>query len=356
MQNIPEPEKKRDQNNIINKPHQDMKAGVLLVNLGTPSSYSASDIRRYLAEFLSDKRVVELPSLLWQPILRGVILPFRSRKLVHKYQQVWMEGGSPLLVHSLAQAQKLADGFARQNLSIPVELAMRYGKPSLAAAIESLRQQHCERILVVPMYPQYAASTTATILDKIARIVADFRDQPEFRFIKRFYNEPGYIMVLLNKIRTFWQVNGKPQRLLLSFHGLPQRSVDQGDPYYKDCKGTVHLLKQALADEGVEIDFSFQSRFGAQKWLEPATQETLESYPAKGVKRVDVICPGFVADCLETLEEIQLECASEFKKAGGEQFRYIPCLNSDEEWVNGLDGIVKRHLQGWCPELPNSIR
>lgn len=233
---------------------------------------------------------------------------------------------------------------------------MRYGRPSLETAMESLRQQQCERILVVPMYPQYAASTTATILDQIARIVAGFRDQPEFRFIKRFYNEPGYIMALLAKIRAFWQENGKPQRLLLSFHGLPQSSVDQGDPYYKDCEGTVHLLKQALADEGVELDFSFQSRFGAQKWLGPATQDTLESYPAQGVKRVDVMCPGFVADCLETLEEIQLECASAFKQAGGEQFRYIPCLNSDDEWMNGLDGIVKRHLQGWCPTLSGPIR
>lgn len=356
MQNIAEPEKKRDQNNIINQPHQDMKAGVLLVNLGTPSSYAAADIRRYLAEFLSDKRVVELPSLLWQPILRGAILPFRARKLVHKYQQVWMEGGSPLLVYSQAQARRLAEGFARQDLDIPVELAMRYGRPSLETAMESLRQQQCERILVVPMYPQYAASTTATILDQIARIVAGFRDQPEFRFIKRFYNEPGYIMALLAKIRAFWQENGKPQRLLLSFHGLPQSSVDQGDPYYKDCEGTVHLLKQALADEGVELDFSFQSRFGAQKWLGPATQDTLESYPAQGVKRVDVMCPGFVADCLETLEEIQLECASAFKQAGGEQFRYIPCLNSDDEWMNGLDGIVKRHLQGWCPTLSGPTR
>ncbi len=348
---MPEPEKKRDQNNIVNKTYQDMKAGVLLVNLGTPSSFSAKDIRRYLAEFLSDKRVVELPAILWQPLLRGVILPLRSRKLVHKYQQVWMEGGSPLLVHSLAQAQKLAEGFARQNLPVPVALAMRYGKPSLATALENLRRQNCERILVVPMYPQYAASTTATILDKIASIMAGLRDQPEFRFIKRFYGEPGYINALTNKTKAFWQVNGKPQRLLLSFHGLPQSSVDQGDPYYKDCMGTLHLLRQALADEGVEIDCSFQSRFGAQKWLEPATQATLEAYPAKGVKRVDVICPGFVSDCLETLEEIQLECASAFKEAGGEQFRYIPCLNSDEQWIQGLDGIVKRHLQGWCSPL-----
>ena len=356
MQNMPEPEKKHDQNNIVNKTSQEMKAGVLLVNLGTPSSFAARDIRRYLAEFLSDKRVVELPAVLWQPILRGVILPFRSRKLVHKYQQVWMEGGSPLLVHSLAQAQKLAEGFASQNLPVPVALAMRYGKPSLASALESLRQQNCERILVVPMYPQYAASTTATILDKIARIAAGFRDQPEFRFIKRFYHEPGYINALVTKIKAFWQLNGKPQRLLLSFHGLPQRSVNQGDPYFKDCEGTLHLLRQALAGEGVKIDASFQSRFGAEKWLEPATQATLEAYPAKGVKRVDVICPGFVADCLETLEEIQLECAGAFQQAGGEQFRYIPCLNSDEQWIHGLDGIIKRHLQGWCPAQSDRVQ
>ena len=347
MRNMPEPEKKLDHNNIVNKPYQDMKAGVMLVNLGTPSSYSAADIRQYLAEFLSDKRVVELPALLWQPILRGVILPFRSRKLVHKYQQVWMEGGSPLLVHSLNQAKKLNESFKRQNLPVPVEVAMRYGKPSLATALENLRQQQCERILVVPMYPQYSASTTATIFDKIACLFSRLRDQPEYRFVKRFYAEPGYINALANKVKAFWQINGKPQRLLLSFHGLPQRCVNKGDPYFKDCEATLHLLKQALADEGVEIDLSFQSRFGKEKWLEPANQQNLEAYPAKGIKRVDVMCPGFVADCLETLEEIQLECANEFMAAGGEQFRYIPCLNSDEEWVQGLEDIVKRHLQGW---------
>lgn len=324
-----------------------MKAGILLINLGTPESVTAKDIKQYLFEFLSDKRVVEIPAIIWQPILRGLILPFRSRKLVDKYQKVWMEGGSPLYVHSLAQAKGLAEELARQNVAVPVELAMRYGKPSLQNALERLREQSCERILVVPMYPQYAASTTATVFDEIARISAAFRDQPEYRFLKRFYAEPAYILAQANKVKAFWRENGKPQRLLISFHGLPQQSVDQGDPYYKDCVATVDLLKQALEEEGCDIDFSFQSQFGKAKWIGPATQATLESYPGQGINRVDVLCPGFVADCLETLEEIQLECAHAFKQAGGEQFRYIPCLNDDAQWISGLGEIVMRHLQGW---------
>lgn len=321
--------------------------GVLLINLGTPDAPEAGAIRRYLAEFLSDQRVIELPQLLWQPILRGAILPLRPRKLAPRYREIWHERGSPLLVWSLAQGQGVDQALKSLGIQAHVEVGMRYGRPTLDGALEDLRRQGCERILVVPMYPQYAASTTATAVDAVARHAARLRDQPELRFIKRFHAEPEYIEALAGQVERHWARNGEPQKLLLSFHGLPRAVVEKGDPYRRDCMETADLLAARLGERGKLVSVAFQSRFGAQKWLEPYTEPTLRSWARQGVTQVDVMCPGFLADCIETLEEIQMQCHDAFLSEGGERFGFIPCLNDDPQWARGFAAIIGRHLQGW---------
>lgn len=321
--------------------------GVLLVNLGTPDEPTAAAIRRYLAEFLSDRRVIEIPQWLWQIVLRGFILPRRPAALAPRYREIWMPEGSPLLVWSLAQARGLQQAFDAEGLPVRVEAAMRYGSPAIAAAVDSLRGQGCERILTVPMYPQYAASTTATAVDAVAAVAGALRNQPELRFVKRFHTDEAYIGALAARVRAHWGEHGKPEKLLLSFHGLPRRVVEQGDPYYRDCMETAELLRQTLGEDGALVEVSFQSRFGAEKWLEPYTEPTLKAWAAAGVRRVDVMCPGFLADCLETLEEIQGQCRAAFLAAGGREFRYIACLNDDPAWIGALAALVRRHLGGW---------
>lgn len=326
------------------------RVGVLLVNLGTPATATAGDIRRYLAQFLSDQRVVELPAALWQIILRCFVLPFRPRKLVPKYASIWMDQGSPLLVYSQAQAQGLQQQLQAHGHSIPVRLAMRYGKPAMHDVLNELTALGCERILMVPMYPQYAASTTATAVDELNRYLRKRRNQPETRFIKSFCQHPAYIQPLVQSIQRHWQQHGKPQRLLLSFHGIPRRSVVAGDPYYRECMLTTAAVREALIDADVPVFASFQSRFGADQWLEPYTEPTLRQWAKEGVQSVQVACPGFLADCLETLEEIQQECRDAFLEEGGQNFSYIACLNDDKDWIAGLSDIVLQNLGGW--ELP----
>jgi ferrochelatase len=326
--------------------------GVLLVNLGTPDAPTAGAIRRYLAEFLSDPRVIELPSWLWQLILRGIILPLRPRKLAPRYAEIWLEAGSPLLVHSQDLVGAVDRALTARRADIRVALGMRYGNPSVEGALARLREQGCERILVVPMYPQYAASTTATAVDAVMTTVARWRDQPALRFVKRYYDEPGYVAALARRVRQHWQEHGRPDRLLLSFHGLPRVAVEQGDPYFRDCMETAGLIRQALGEDGSLVHVGFQSRFGAQKWLEPYTLPTLREWARQGVARVDVMCPGFLADCLETLEEIQMQCRDAFLQAGGREFRYIACLNGDEAWAGALADLVLRQLSGWEPDSP----
>ena len=321
--------------------------GVLLINLGTPDEPDAKSIRRYLAEFLSDPRVIEIPQFVWQIILRGFILTRRPQALAPRYQEIWLEGGSPLLVWSRAQANGVQKNLSAQGVDVRVELGMRYGNPSVAHAMNALRAAGCERILVVPMYPQYAASTTATAVDCVAKHAATLRNQPELRFIKRYHDEPGYIGALAAQLRQYWNTHGKPERLLLSFHGLPRRTIEQGDPYYRDCMETAVLLRKQLGDDAGRVHVSFQSRFGAEKWLEPYTEPTLRQWAKEGVKSVDVICPGFLADCLETQEEIQMQCRDAFLEDGGEQFRYLPCLNDDPAWCASFADLIKRHLSGW---------
>ncbi len=324
--------------------------GVLMINLGTPDQPTASAIRRYLAEFLSDPRVIELPPWLWQVILRGVILNLRPRKLEPRYQEIWLEQGSPLLVWSQAQAEGVQVVLRGSGVDVHVAVGMRYGNPSIDLALNELRGKGCERILVVPMYPQYAASTTATAADAVAASAARMRNQPQFRFIKRYNTDPAYIDALSAQVRQFWQLHGKPQRLLLSFHGLPRVTVEQGDPYHRDCMETAQALRDSLGQDGDRVYVSFQSRFGAQRWLEPYTQPTLEQWAAQGITDVQVMCPGFLADCLETLEEIQMQCREAFLKHGGRQFQYIPCLNDDSAWLEGLAGIIRREASGWLDE------
>lgn len=323
------------------------RVGVLLVNLGTPNTASARDIRRYLGEFLSDQRVVELPAALWQIILRGFVLPFRPRKLVAKYQSIWTEQGSPLLVYSKAQAEGLQQQLAVKGMDIPVRLAMRYGQPAMHDVLNELTALGCERILMVPLYPQYAASTTATAVDELNRYLQKRRNQPETRFIKSYCQHIGYIQPIVQRILHQWQTGPKPQRLLLSFHGIPRRTVEAGDPYYRECMLTAAAIREALSEENVPVFASFQSRFGAERWLEPYTEPTLRQWAKEGVESVHVVCPGFLADCLETLEEIQQECRDAFLEDGGKSFAYIPCLNDDAAWIQGLCDIVLQNLSGW---------
>lgn len=321
--------------------------GVLFVNLGTPDAPTPSAIRRYLAEFLSDPRVIEIPQPVWQVILRLFVLPKRPRSLAPRYKDIWWEEGSPLLVGSRRQAEGVEQELARRGIRVKAALGMRYGNPSIASAMQELRDAGCERVLVVPLYPQYAASTTATAVDKINAYTRCRRDQPELRFIKRYPDDPGYIAALVASIRAHWQQHGKPERLLLSFHGIPKVTVEKGDPYHRDCMDTVRALRLALGEDAHLVHHAFQSRFGAQEWLQPYTEPTLREWARAGVRRVDAMCPGFLADCLETLEEVQVECRDAFIEEGGESLRYIACLNGDPLWLRGLSDLVQRNLGDW---------
>lgn len=321
--------------------------GIVLINLGTPDEPTAPAIRRYLIEFLSDPRVIEIPQWLWQPLLRTVVLARRPAKLVPRYESIWHKEGSPLLVESQAQVDGMQQRLDAMGVSARVVLGMRYGNPSIKSAMDTLQAAGCERILVLPLYPQYAASTTATAIDKVTQYAARRRNQPELRFVKRYHNDPGYIDALAASVTRFWDKHGLPDYLLLSYHSLPRKTVELGDPYYRDCMETSRLLAERLGAEGRRVKVTFQSRFGAQKWLEPFTEPTLIKWGQEGIERVDVMCPGFLADCLETLEEIQVEGRDAFLAAGGKTLNYIPCLNGDDQWVDALTRLALQNLCGW---------
>jgi ferrochelatase len=321
--------------------------GVLLVNLGTPDAPTAPAVRRYLGEFLSDPRVVELPRWLWQVILRLFVLTRRPAAIAPKYAEIWLDRGSPLLVHGQDLARGVAGALRDSGLDVKVELAMRYGRPAIADAIDRLRAAGCGRILVAPLYPQYAASTTATVVDAVNAHLARLRHQPTVRFLDRFPQDPAYLDALCQSVQAHWSRAGKADRLLLSFHGLPQACVQRGDPYFRDCMRTAAALRERLGEDGARLHVTFQSRFGAAPWLQPYTQPTLEAWGREGVASVDVLCPGFLADCLETLEEINMGCRDAFLAAGGREFRYIPCLNAQPDWVRGFSGLLARNLAGW---------
>ena len=323
------------------------KLGVLLVNLGTPNAPTAGAVRRYLGEFLWDRRVVSIPRPLWWLILNGVILRLRPPVVARKYAKVWLEGGSPLLVYTLAQAEALQARFAAEARPVTVLPAMRYGEPSIASALTRLRDQNVDRVLVLPMYPQYSSTTTAAVLDAVAGALASELRVPELRFVNDYFDDAGYISALADSVRESWAANGRAERLLFSFHGLPQRLVKAGDPYRDQCLETAGRLAEALGLRDDEWLTAFQSRFGREEWLRPYTDETLRAWGQGGTASVDVLCPGFPADCLETLEEVAMENRDVFLEAGGQAYRYIPALNAGPQHIRALHDIAARHLAGF---------
>ncbi|MBP0591027.1 ferrochelatase [Paraburkholderia sp. LEh10] len=328
------------------------RVAVLLINLGTPDAPTPRAVRRYLAQFLSDPRVVEIPSLLWQIILRLLILPFRGAASAKKYAAVWMPEGSPLRVHTEKQVEGLRHLLQVNDYAVIVDYAMRYGTPGIPAMLNQLKLAGAERILLMPMYPQYSSSTTATAFDDAFAALKRMRNQPEIRTVRQYADHPAYIAALGAQVNHYWHAHGRPDfaagdKLVLSFHGVPKRTLDLGDPYHDQCQQTASLLMHALGLTPVECRVTFQSRFGKAEWLQPYTAPTLKELGAAGVQRADVFCPGFTADCLETIEEIGMEVRDEFIHAGGKVFHAIPCLNASPAWIAALGEIVAQHLQGW---------
>ena len=337
------------------------RTAIVLVNLGTPDAPTPAAVKRYLAEFLGDPRVVEIPRALWMLILHGIILRVRPKKSAAKYATIWEDAGSPLMVHTLAQTHALEHLLRQRGHDLIVTWAMRYagnGPNSIPAVLERLRSENATRILLLPMYPQYSASTTATAIDQALNWVTGLRNQPELRYVRNFADDAGYIKSVIDQILAHWQQNPPPAlpdanyRLVMSFHGLPERNLKLGDPYFCECHKTARLVAEALALPPESVITTFQSRFGKAKWLQPYTEPTLIELAKQGVKRVDVLCPGFVADCLETLEEINMEVRAAFLTAGGQHFHYLPCLNEAPTWINALADLTEKHLAGWPTVAP----
>ena len=326
---------------------QQPRSAVLFCNLGTPDTPSTQDVRRYLKEFLSDHRVVEIPRLLWWLILHGVILPFRPAKSAAKYASIWTSEGSPLKIWTEKQALLLQGWLAQRGHDVRVRYAMRYGSTSIAEQLDALKAEGVTRVLVLPAYPQYSATTTASLFDAVYAWAATVRNLPELRFVNRYHDDAGYINALAASIERHWKTNGRAQQLVMSFHGIPERSLHLGDPYHCECFKTARLLATRLALTPEQYKVTFQSRLGRAKWLQPYTEPTLIAMAQSGVKRVDVICPGFTSDCLETLEEINMEGRAAFLGAGGQEFQYIPCLNDDAQWITALCELTQTQLAGW---------
>ncbi|HRH89732.1 MAG TPA: ferrochelatase [Rubrivivax sp.] len=323
------------------------RVGVLLVNLGTPDAPTPAALRRFLAEFLGDPRVVEIPAVLWWPLLHGLILRVRPAKSARKYATIWTADGSPLAVWTAKQATLLQGYLGDAGHAVRVRHAMRYGRPAIAAELDALRAEGATRVLVLPLYPQYAASTSASVFDAVAHWGRRARWLPELRFVQQYPDDAGYVGALAAQVRAHWQREGRGRMLVMSFHGVPERTQRLGDPYAEQCRLTARLLAAALGLGPHEMRVTFQSRFGKAAWLQPYTEPTLQQLAREGCKRVDLICPGFVADCLETLEEIDCEARAAFVAAGGETLHYIACLNDRHEWIAALRDIALRHLQGW---------
>ncbi len=326
------------------------RVGVVLVNIGTPAEPTAPAVRRYLGRFLADPRVVEIPRWLWLPLLHGVILNVRARKSAAKYAAIWLDEGSPLEVYTRAQAERLGEHLrATHGDRVIVAHAMRYSDPDVDAVLARLRAAGCNHFVIIPLYPQYAAATTASSMDAVFGFMQRQRHLPALRFVKHYHDHPRFIAALAARVRAHWAQNGEPEVLLMSFHGLPRRSLDLGDPYHCECMKTARLLAEALGLARDRWTVSFQSRFGANRWLEPYTIEVVRSLAARGVRRLDVVAPSFVSDCLETLEEIGIEIRDEFLEAGGERFSAIPCLNQDAAWIEALADMAEREMAGWVP-------
>ena len=319
------------------------KTGVLLINLGTPDSTKWWDIRRYLKEFLSDRRVIEVNPILWKIILHLFILNLRPSKTAKAYREIWMkdENISPLRYYTIMQTKKLLDRIKSKNLI--VDYAMRYGNPSIKSKIFKLQAAGCERLIILPLYPQYAAATTATVCDEVYRVLMGMRWQPSLQIIPHYESEPLYIKALVNSIKLkLSEIKWKPDLILASYHGIPQKYFDKGDPYHCYCHKTSRLITEELKNKDIEIKTTFQSRFGPEKWLQPYTDKTLESLPKEGKKNIVVICPGFSSDCVETLEEISIQGKESFFNSGGKNFDTVPCLNDNEDHINLLEKLINR--------------
>ena len=320
---------------------------VLLCNLGTPDAPTAPAVRRYLAEFLSDHRVVEIPRLLWLIILHGIILRIRPKKSAAKYASIWTKEGSPLKVWTEKQATMLRGYLGVRGHTVDVRYAMRYGNPSIASQLDQLKADGVTRVLIMPAYPQYSATTTASVFDAVYTWAAKVRHLPEFRFVNHYHDAPGYIDALAAKIKAHWKINGQAEQLVMSFHGVPERTLLLGDPYHCECHKTARLVATSLGLSKDRYKVTFQSRFGKAKWLQPYTEPTMIAMAQGGVKSIDVVCPGFTGDCLETLEEINMEARHAFIEAGGKEFHYIDCLNDSPVWLAALADFSVQHLAGW---------
>lgn len=317
------------------------KIGVLLVNLGTPDAPEKKAVKRYLKEFLSDKRVVEIPSIIWQPILRGIILNTRPAKSAEAYRLVWTEEGSPLAFYTRRQAEKLGGALD----GVMVDWAMRYGNPSVASRLDAMKAAGCDRILIAPLYPQYSGATTASVHDAVFDAIAAMRWQPAIRLLPAYHDDAAYIEALATSLeRDIAALDFVPDAIVASFHGMPQRTLELGDPYHCHCRKTARLLSEKL---GRELVVAFQSRFGRAKWLEPSTDTTLEALPGQGKKKIAIFAPGFSSDCLETCEELAIRGEEQFKAGGGERFAYLPCLNDSDIGIDMLEKLVRRELSGW---------
>jgi ferrochelatase len=329
------------------------QTAVVLVNLGTPEAPTAPAVRRYLKQFLSDRRVVEIPRAIWWLILNGLILPLRSAKSAAKYASIWTAEGSPLKIHTEKQATLLRGYLGERGHQVQVAYAMRYGAPSLPQVLQQLQEQRCERILILPAYPQYSGTTTASVFDEVFKHYANQRNVPELRLVKHYHDHDGYIQALRKTVLAHWEAHGQPDKLMMSFHGVPKRTLLLGDPYHCECQKTARLLATQLGLKPEQYLVTFQSRFGKAEWLQPYTAPTLQKLAREGVKRVDVMCPGFIGDCLETLEEIAMEGRQDFLTAGGREFHYIACVNETPTWLHALTDIAEEHMLGW-PTMKNA--
>jgi ferrochelatase len=320
---------------------------VVLVNLGTPDAPTASAVRTYLDQFLSDPRVVEIPKAVWWFILNGIILPFRSSKSARKYASIWTDEGSPLRVHTEKQAILLRGYLGQRGHHVQVVYAMRYGNPSLPNVLRKLKADGCDRILILPAYPQYSGTTTASIFDAVFHHYGRIRNVPELRLVKHYHDHPAYIRALKSSVLAHWEINGRAGHFIMSFHGVPKRTLLLGDPYHCECHKTARLLATELGLTAQQYTVTFQSRLGKAEWLQPYTAPVLRDLAKKGIPSVDVICPGFTSDCLETLEEIDIEARYDFLTAGGKSFHYIHCLNESPAWIQALVEITEQHMAGW---------
>ncbi len=325
---------------------------VLLCNLGTPEAPTPRALRSYLAEFLSDPRVVEIPRWIWWLVLHGVILRVRPARSARKYASIWTPDGSPLKVWTEKQARMLGGYLGERGHRVVVRHAMRYGDPSIASELDRLKAEGVTRVLVLPLYPQYSGPTTASVIDAVGAWARRVRALPEIRFVNHYHDDAGYIGALARRLTDHWQKHGRGERLVLSFHGVPRRTLLQGDPYHCECQKTARLLGERLGLASDKLLVTFQSRFGKAQWLQPYTEPTLVELARQGVKRVDVMCPGFTSDCLETLEEIAVEARDAYLAAGGEALNYVACLNDQHEWIAALAAIAARHMQGWDTSSP----